>query len=76
MIEDLFGEVGMIAWEDFMEDVPSDVGLSEQPEELEALKKRLEDMHILDGLDWINDDDNWNEFDEEMRGEFLRECVQ
>ena len=72
-IDNLFGDLSFVAWDNFMEEVPSEEAALSVSEDLRG---RLKEMHILDRLDWINEDDNWDKTTMEMRGNLLRECVQ
>ena len=72
-IENLFEDLSFVAWDDFMEEIPSvEAALTIS----ENLRDRLKHMHILDRLDWINDEGNRDKTNMDLRNSLLRECVQ
>ena len=64
----MFGELGCIARETLLDSTAF------VTTETNAVKKRIEQLHLLDKLDFVNDESN--EMDEVVRQNILRELVQ
>ena len=72
-IDHLFGDLAFFCQDKILED-KSDVVLYSDSTEYETLKAKLDKMHILDSLDYLNNEKNIMK--EDTRAGLLRECIQ
>lgn len=73
-VDHLFGDLAFGCCESFLREPDSALLLVSDSDEYENLKKKLSEMHILDGLDYLNDETNIMEDD--IHSGLLREYAQ